>query len=149
MPIAVDGSNLLHYLRADRTRVRQLSLQLARREGIRLTVVFDGPPPSGTPARESLGAVSVIWSENRSADDVIVQLLPQGRAARNWSVVTDDRGLGQRVRDRGATVRSLKDWSAKLQMRAAGDPHDRDRQLSADEVAEWEMLFRERRNDPD
>jgi hypothetical protein len=148
MPIAVDGSNLLHFLGTNRTEVRRQSLDLARKEGLRLTVVFDGPPPDGTPARESLGAVTVVWSEGRSADDVIVELLPRGAAASDWTVVTDDRGLGGRVRACGAKLRSLKAWAAKLR-RVTPEATNRDRQLSAEEVAEWEAFFQRRQGPSD
>ena len=51
------------------------ALETVRHEGVKLTVVFDGPPPSGSPALEHLWQVSVRYSGRSSADDVIVDLL--------------------------------------------------------------------------
>ena len=141
MPIVVDGNNLLHALphgSRSRAAVRRLSLELVRRESMRLTVVFDGPPPAGTPERESLGRLTVVYSGSASADDLIVGMLPQGGQARSWSVVTDDGRLGQRARHRGARVRPLAEWSERLLARPARAGDER---LSEDEVAEWEAFF--------
>ena len=149
MPILLDGNNLLHRLdTADRSRsgVRRQVLQATRHEKMSVTVVFDGPPPSGAPARESLGHVTVIYSGSKTADDFIVGLLPTGKAAKQWSVVTDDRGLAGRVRDRGAEVRSLAEWRGRRRQKSPGRPRVESK-LSSHDVAEWESFFADR--DPD
>lgn len=146
MPIVVDGNNLLHLLpRPERSRaaVRRQVLEATRHENLSVTVVFDGPPPEGAPGRESLGRVTVVYAGSRSADDVIVALLPAGAAARQWSVVTDDRGLAERVRARGAAVRRLADWQRKPRRRQPKRPRAESK-LSSREVAEWESYFAER-----
>jgi hypothetical protein len=142
MPIIVDGNNLLHSLaRHDQSRnaVRRSALDAVRHESVSLTLVFDGPPPAGSPDHELLGRVSVRYSGSKSADDVIIGLLPAGRQASEWLVVTDDRGLRDRVRDHGAKVRSLGEWrSRKLSAprRQTWEP-----KLSSKEVADWEKFF--------
>lgn len=144
MPVLIDGSNLLHALglsAPSREEVRRRVLDRVRRERMRVTVVFDGPPPAGTPSRESLGPVTVVYSAPASADDVIVRALPEGPAARSWTVVTDDRGLAARVRRRGAQVRTLAHW--RQGDRAPGHPSRGDG-LRPDEVAEWELWFARR-----
>ena len=149
MPILLDGNNLLHRLpRAQRTRaeVRKQVLDITRRETVSVTVVFDGPPPDGAPSRESLGRVTVIYSGSRAADDVIFDLLPSGSAAGQWSVVTDDRGLATRVKDRGAKVRRLAEWRGRRRQKAPARARAESK-LSSNEIAEWEDYFSER--DPD
>ena len=94
--------------------MRRLTLDLARHEKVRVTVVFDGPPPSGSPQTQSLGPVAIRYAGSRSADDVIVTFLPAGAAARDWVVVTDDRELGARVRRRGGRVRSLRERDRRV-----------------------------------
>lgn len=142
MPIIIDGNNLLHSLpKHDRSReaVRRRALETVRHEGVSLIVVFDGPPPTGSPEREHLGRVSVHYSGSASADDVIIGLLPRGRGASEWVVVTDDRTLRGRVRDRKAQVRSLSEWqsrSFRAPRRQAWEP-----KLSSNEVADWEAYF--------
>ena len=63
MPILVDGNNLLHRLpRGSRSRadVRRLVLGAIRHERMAVVVVFDGPPPAGSPEVESLGSATVV-----------------------------------------------------------------------------------------
>jgi uncharacterized protein YaiI (UPF0178 family) len=142
VPIVIDGNNLLHRLKsAERRRrtVRNQVLEAVRREAMDVRVVFDGPPPAGVPPIEHLGRVQVIYSGARSADDVIVELIPPGRPAAQWIVVTDDRGLAGRVRQLGAGVRPLSAWRGRrprAHHRRRAEPR-----LSSREVAEWEEYF--------
>ena len=145
MPILLDGNNLLHRMDAadqSRSGVRRQVLQATRHEKMSVTVVFDGPPPSGAMARESLGHVTVIYSGSKTADDYIVGLLPTGTAAKQWSVVTDDRGLAERVRERGAEVRSLVDWRDRRRQKPPGRPRVESK-LSSHDVQDWEKFFAE------
>ena len=143
MPLLVDGNNLLHRLpRSDRSRpaVRAMVLEATRHERMSVVVVFDGPPPAGSPEREVLGPVTVIYSGAAAADDVIIGRIPAGASARQWVVVTDDRGLAGRARERGAAVRTLGEWSARPR-RAPSRKHG-EAKLSSREVAEWEKVFK-------
>jgi predicted RNA-binding protein with PIN domain len=142
MPILIDGNNLLHSLpheQARRSDVRRLVLDACRRERMRVTVVFDGPPPPGAPSRELLGSVTVVYSESATADEVILRHVATGASAREWVVVTDDRGLAQRVRQRGAGVRSVTEWQHPRRARPRGPEWQP--KLSSHEVAEWEEFF--------
>ncbi len=144
MPIVIDGNNLLHSLpshQRSREAVRQTVLDQSRREKISVTVVFDGPPPSGSPATENLGQVTILYSGRTSADDVIIGVLPSGRAARSWSVVTNDRGLAIRTRERGALVRTLAQWTGRRGAKARpGRPRPKP-PLRPNEVQQWEEEF--------
>ena len=151
MPILLDGNNLLHRLpkpQRSRSAVRTQVLEVTRHETMSVTVVFDGPPPAGTPARESLGRVTVVYSGSKSADDVIVAMLPRGAAAKQFSVVTDDRRLADRVRDRGAKVRRLAEWQGRRKQK----PPRRssyESKLSSHDVQDWEKFFSEGSEDND
>ena len=142
MPILIDGNNLLHSLpRNERSRdaVRRRALDTVRHEGVSLTVVFDGPPAAGSPEIEHLGQVHVRYSGSSSADDVIIGLLPQGGRATEWVVVTDDRGLRDRARERGARARTLSQWRSRRvskPRREAPEP-----KLSSRELRQWEEFF--------
>jgi predicted RNA-binding protein with PIN domain len=143
MPILLDGNNLLHRMpRAERSRsaVRTQVLEITRHESMSVTVVFDGPPPAGAPARESLGRVTVVYSGPRTADDLIVGMIPTGSAAKQFSVVTDDRGLSIRVKDRGAKVRSLGEWRGRRKQKTPVRPRVESK-LSNREVSKWEDFF--------
>jgi predicted RNA-binding protein with PIN domain len=150
MPILIDGNNLLHSLpreQAHRGDVRRLVLDACRRERMSVTVVFDGPPPTGTPSHELLGAVTIVYSGSATADDVILRHLATGASAREWVVVTDDRGLARRVRQQGAEVRSIAEWQRPR--RARPRRPEWQPKLSSHEVAEWEEFFSGARQDED
>ncbi len=151
MPLLVDGNNLMHRLPAgsrDRRAVRDQALDLVRRQQATVTVVFDGPPPPGSPERENLGRVTILYAGRRSADDVIVGLVPPGSRAADWTVVTDDRELARRVRERGGRTRSLHSWLTRREGRrkASGSPGFEPR-MSSRELAEWEAYFGSRGGD--
>jgi len=144
VPLLVDGNNLAFRLvgRADRATVRKSVLDLVRRQRTSITIVFDGPPPKGSPTREALGRVMVLYSGGRTADDLIVQQIPKGRAACNFTVVTDDRGLARRVQDAGARVIPASDWISRLRRRASQpDKPPVESPLSPSTIAEWEAYF--------
>lgn len=145
MPLLIDGNNLLHSLpRSQRSRadVRQMVLETVRHERFQVTVVFDGPPPDGSPKVENLGRVTVRYSGSSSADDVILRVLPDGSRASEWVVVTDDRELGNRVRNRGGRVRSLGEWRRRRPKPPRRPPHEP--KLSSYDIADWEAFFSSR-----
>jgi len=145
MPYLVDGNNLMHALGegGSRETVRRLTLGLAHRERLSVTVVFDGPPPAGVPETEHLGRVRIVYSGRASADDVIVRHLSRTRQPRDWTVVTDDAGLTRRARAAGARTRRLGRWREKVSAAGAA-PSGKDRELSPEEIAEWEAFFKAR-----
>ena len=148
MPVLIDGNNLLHILPSgsnDRSGVRSQVLDAVRKEKMRITVVFDGPPPGGSPAVEHLGPVTVRYSGKTSADDMILQLIPQGGRASESVVVTDDQELRRRVRARGGTIRSLAEWRRRKPRKSHPKTHEP--KLSSHDVADWEAYFSSTKND--
>ena len=98
MPWLIDGSNLLGAMRVDRIAEEskrglvRLLAGFARARKTRVTCIFDGPePPSFA---RVLGGLSVVFSAGRPGDDLIAERAAQGRG---WSVVTNDRGLAERI----------------------------------------------------
>jgi hypothetical protein len=86
--------------------------------------------------------LSIRYSGSASADDVIIGLLPHGREASEWVVVTDDRALRDRVRDRRARVRGLSEWRSRTPRaprRQAWEP-----KLPSREIEDWEAFFASR-----
>jgi hypothetical protein len=148
MPVIIDGNNLLHSLPSreqNRDSVRRRALDTVRHRGMSLTVVFDGPPPVGSPDPEHLGQLTIRYSGTSSGDDLILRLLPKSGRASEWVVITDDRALRDRVRQMGAEVRTLKEW----QSRRPRKPHrvSREPKLSSRELADWETFFSSREDD--
>ena len=101
----IDGSNVLGAMHVDRhgeegkRGLVRLLAGFARANRTRVTCIFDGPEPASFAWH--LGAVSVVFSAGRSADDVIAERAAQGRG---WSVVTSDRGLANRVQRRQVEI---------------------------------------------
>lgn len=142
MPVVIDGNNLLHSLAREarsREEVRKMVLEAARDQRVTLIIVFDGPPPPGSPRNEHLGRVTVRYAGAVAADDVIVTAIPDGRRASEWVVVTDDYGLRARVAARGAKVQSLGEWNRRRRATPGAAPTEP--KLNAREVAEWEAYF--------
>lgn len=120
--------------------MRKQVLDATRHETVSVTVVFDGPPPTGAPTRESLGRVTVVYAGTRTADDVIVGMIPSGSSAAQWWVVTNDRGLASRVKNRGAKIRTLSEWQGRRRQKSPTRPRVESK-LSSHDVAEWESFF--------
>jgi hypothetical protein len=113
-------------------------LDLVRRESLQVVVVFDGPPPQGSPSVEHLGRVTVRYSGVAAADDVIIGMLPAGREAAQWVVVTDDRALRARARSKGSSVRTLAEWRGR---RPPPRRSAQESRLSSHEITQWEEFF--------
>ena len=142
MPVLVDGNNVAHRLEADRgsrEALRRRILAGARRSRMQVEIVFDGAPPLGVPEVERLGRVTVRYAGPATADDVIVARLPAGGRAREWTVVTDDRGLAARVRARGARVEGAAPFLRRLG--PAPTPGEKPETPSAEEIAELLAAF--------
>ena len=147
MPYVVDGNNLLGFLsgkpRPSEEERRRLLGQIADRlRGLRarVLVVFDGPSETGK-AASSLGQLSIRYSEDRSADDVIARVAAQSPAPSDLHVVTDDRGLAVRVRHAGAKTLSAGEfWSrfSRAQPREGGS--------TAVDVEDWIEFFSDDQN---
>ncbi len=146
MPVLIDGNNVMHRLPAgERTRegLRRRVLGLAHRQRIRLEVIFDGPPPDGTPPVEPLGAVTIRYSGTRTADDLIVARIPRGASARDWTVVTDDRELVRRVTAAGARTLRALEWLRRTAP-PPGEHEAKPDTPSPGEIQEWLDIFSNR-----
>ena len=122
MPYLIDASNLGGALGGqqgarDAPAVVRFLLEWARPRG-RVVVVFDGA--GGDRLAQRYGALEVVWSGARSADDLIEALVR--RQPRDCIVVTDDRELGRRCRDLGARVEPAAVLIGRIQRPHAGAP---------------------------
>jgi predicted RNA-binding protein with PIN domain len=137
MPYLIDGSNVLGVLRLDRhddNAKRMLIRQLAgfaRVKRTRVTCVFDGLQPANFGTH--LGAVTVVFSGERSADDVIVQRSETGHG---WTVVTADRELANRVKRRQVEIVPALAFTKQLNEAEKG----------TELVDDWEAYFSNEKN---
>lgn len=110
--LLVDGSNFLHALTRRRAPAPQAALIGRLRAAIPATVgvelVFDGPPEAGLRGERIASGLIVRHAGRRSADEVILGLVDQARAAAGAGaaagllVVTDDRELRIQLQAKGA-----------------------------------------------
>jgi len=85
-----------------------------------VTIVFDGAPGIyGTPY---VGNVKVVFSNQKTADDEIKDIVEKAANKKQIVVVTDDREIKYYVRPLGATVLSVKDFLSKCQPRLSRGP---------------------------
>ncbi|HXH94081.1 MAG TPA: NYN domain-containing protein [Thermoanaerobaculia bacterium] len=105
MSWVIDGNNVLGRAGAARFSVeRKLELvrtlgAFARINRTKVACYFDGPEPEQF--GKTPGSVSVIFSGERSADDLIIKRVATGSG---WSVVTADRALGARIKRREVAI---------------------------------------------
>jgi hypothetical protein len=147
MPFFVDGNNLLGHLTggpqasdAERRAVQGKIAARVRSGKSSVVLFFDGEPDAGK--REAwMGALTVRYAGNRSADDAIIEAVERSKARRDCHLVTDDRALAERARQRGARSLSVSDFWGRL----ADEPPARGEGKSVD-VDDWMSFFSDDRN---
>jgi len=150
MPFLIDGNNLLglrpELLAKDpeiRGRlVRRLS-GFARARRTSVIVVFDGEPAEdGLRSDMTLGGVRVIFSGRaKDADGRILEILDKAKDPAGYTLVSSDRLLGERARQRRARcVTSIKFRRTLDETPSSAEP---EAPLSAEQIAEWERWFEE------
>jgi predicted RNA-binding protein with PIN domain len=138
MPFLIDGSNVLGAMRVDRHSdeskrgLVRLLAGFARARKTRVTCIFDGLEPHSF--GRHLGNVTVVFSGNRKADDLIAERAAQGRG---WSVVTADGGLAARVQRRQVTVIAPGDFIREMETESSSEPELGD---------DWDTYFSDDKN---
>ena len=148
MPLLVDGNNLLglrpEVLAKEPGIRRRLVKQLAAYARARRTsviVVFDGEPDEdGLRSDMTLGAVRVIFSGRGSdADGRILEILDDAQDPAGFTLVSSDRLLGDRARQRRA--RCITSLKFRRTLDELGSSGEEDAPLSAEQIADWEQWF--------
>jgi len=154
MPYLVDGNNLAHALglsrgsRADRETCARVLAAFCRSRGARATVVFDGPAPATPLGAGEPRRLRVVFSEGRTADEVILGQVKASRAPRDLIVVTSDKSLGDRARHMGADRERVHEFARRLGPRsvAAGAREEKpEHPQSQKEIDDWLEVFDPRR----
>ena len=150
MPYLVDGNNLAHALGlasgglADRDSCARMVAWFCRSQGAQAIIVFDGGAPEGAQASTRTNRLSVLYSEARSADDVILKLVADSKTPRDFTVVTSDKSLGDRSRHRGASVERAHEFSRRLDRpgRAAGSASEKPSpKQTPEQIDAWLAIF--------
>lgn len=154
MPYLIDGHNLIPKIPGlslkdidDEMKLvdkLQVFCRLRRKE---VEVYFD-QAPAGFAALRKFGQVKAYFvRQGTTADEAIrARLVRSGKGASNFTVVSSDRQVQASARAARASFISSEAFATELinlsfEKSTAVDP---DRTLSADEVADWEELFRKR-----
>jgi hypothetical protein len=139
MPWLIDGSNVLGALGADRTaaepkrELARLVAAFARTRRTKVTCYFDGPEPASF-ARH-LGGATIVFSGNRSADDLIVERI---RGGASGYVVTSDRELAARAAGRNVKAIEAPQFVRELQ--------EMERDPAGARPEDWTAYFSDPRN---
>lgn len=144
----VDGNNLMGRLGGgSRDGLVSELCDVARRTRKNLTVVFDGPPPSGRPKVQAFGPVTVVFAAPRSADEEIVRRIREARDPRGVTVVTDDGMLATEAAAAGARTARIEVFSrdAAARISRPADPGS-EKQTPPLGLADWERWFSDPRN---
>ncbi|MDX1600971.1 MAG: NYN domain-containing protein [Anaerolineales bacterium] len=151
MPFLIDGHNLIGQLPDldlsqvdDEHQLLRLLRAYARRTGRRITVYFDRGSPSGSDPRPQNRVTAHFVRPPRSADQAIADHLESlGGAAKNWTVVSSDRGVRASARRAGA--RSLTSPAFARELRQPSPPDSAPGKPSPpsneDELQDWLRLF--------
>lgn len=133
----LDGNNLLGAMGLRGPSDARVLL-VNRLLGVRLpkpcVLVFDGPPASEVSAASSGAVFRVLFSGKRSADDLIAERLKPGDR-----VVTRDRELGLRARDRQARPVSPSEFLAPL--KPTRRTSDGEKPAAGSDLEEWTRIF--------
>ena len=164
MPYLIDGYNFIycderlddiiekHDLAAGRATLVTLLANFRRTIKDEVVVVFDGGKAGAMyPRRQFQDGIRIIYSEPESdADTVIVELLEGVGDARGFTVVTSDKQIRFRSKDRGAKVLSIDEFRALLnrklhpkRKREDGDdlPREKLEGPNASEITFWMKVF--------
>ncbi len=152
----IDGYNLLNHPRPSRALDRQRSATPAEKiisiiRGKRLTgssknkvtIVFDGYPPSGqSPAVER--GMDIIFARRVSADEKIKTMVENTANRKNIFVVTDDKEIRFVIRALGAVSLTIDDFINQGKDRKSAERRDDSSELKL-KIHEMEQVNKELR----
>lgn len=133
----LDGNNLLGAMGLrgpGDTRLLLVNRLLGMRLPKPCVLVFDGPAAPEVSAASSGKSLRVLFSGKRSADDLIAERLKRGDR-----VVTRDRELGLRARDREARPVAPAEFLGQL--KPARRAADGEKPAAGSDLDEWMRIF--------
>ena len=153
MAMIIDGYNVLHasrWLRSsrkglDRAAFCRLLATLAGRRSEKITVVFDALPARGDTAITRTLPVKVVYSgHDRTADDVIIQMIKASTGPRDLTVVSSDRRIRSAAKRRGCKTKPagefIRAFDAELNQakkHASQEPPEKHQGLDQDQRRQW------------
>lgn len=152
----IDGYNLMRRVPAYADWEQQLSREHARDKveddlsgltavkGIRLILVWDGPPPGSKSSRMQKGILTIQFSGGRSADQILKQLLL--KKGGDVVLVSDDADIIKTARLQDREFQTCQNFYTYVRSLVHGDQTKkagkyREEPLSDDEVDYWREIF--------
>lgn len=149
--LLVDGNNLMFALadvavEADRRRLSRMLGDFARREGAEVTVVYDGPRRRPSPADNGDDPrLTVYYSEGRTADEILAELIASHSAPRRLTIVSGDRAVQRQARRRRCQVVEALAFARQLKVRprraTPQEPGAKQEGLGDGEADQWLREF--------
>jgi len=159
MPYLIDGHNLIPKIPGlsleavdDEIRLIELLQDFCRVQRKQVEVYFDNAP-AGQSGKRRYGQVTAFFvRQGNTADEAIRQRLARlGKIAKNWVLVSSDGQVQADGRAAHARVVGSEQFRDELRAsleRSSQKANLRTEGLSADEVDEWLILFKQKRNPP-
>ena len=157
MSYLIDGHNLIPKIPGlrldavdDEIQLLELLQEFCRLSRKQVEVYFDRAA-QGQSGKQKAGMITVYFVHSgTTADRAISQRLHRmGRSARNWTVISSDKGVQNASREAGAEVLSSEEFASLLRkafaQSSAGEDKPAQPDLSPDEVDEWLKVFKTKR----
>ena len=153
MPYLIDGHNLVPKVPGlqlddpdDEQRLIEWLKNFARARRQKVEVFFDRAAPGHTgPQRAGLVTAHFISSAQTADEAIRLRLKKLGKSARNWKVVSSDRGVQAEARAAQAGVIDAGEFAHLLietRRAAFNNPAGDSERMSPEEVEAWLELFR-------
>lgn len=150
MPYLIDGNNVIgatpifdiHDAGA-REKLSRLLSQYQKSKGNSIVVVYDGPPPDGSPTELSLGKMRIIYAGPKSdADSVIKNKIRDARSPDQWTVVSSDKQVYSYCKWAGAKAMNVRQFYEDLKwiLESAGEDLAT-KTMRKNDVDEWLDYF--------
>ena len=150
MPYLVDGNNLIGAIpiidirdSSAREKLSHLLSQYQKKKGNSIVVVYDGPPPAGSPSELHLGRLRIVYAGPASdADSVIKNMIRDARSPDQWTVVSSDKQVYSYCRWAGAKAMRVMPFyeDIKRMLESSGESLGK-QTMRADDVDDWMAYF--------
>lgn len=155
----IDGYNLMRRVSAYAEWEQQLTREHARDKveddlssltavkGLRIVLVWDGPPPGSKSSRLQKGILTIQYSGGRSADQILKQLLL--KKGGDVSLVSDDTDIIKTAQLQDREFQTCQNFYIYVHGLVHGDQTNkagkyREEPLTDDEVDYWREMFQDR-----
>ena len=150
MPYLIDGNNLIGAIQIidirdqkAREKLSQLLSRYQKAKGNTVFVVYDGPPPEGSPNELHMGRLRIIYAGPKSdADSRIKSIIREVSSPDQWIVVSSDKQVYSYCQWAGAKVMRVIPFyqDVKQTLESAGEEL-RDQIVRSDDVDDWLLYF--------